>query len=106
MMGSMATVHAQIDRDVERRASEVLERQGLTVEDAVRVMLTRTAEEGALPFDRDSESRIYGDDHPEYDTWFRAKVQQALDDPRPAVSREELDRRMASRRAEALARTR
>jgi DNA-damage-inducible protein J len=105
-MASMATVQAQIDRDIERRASEVLHRQGLTVEDAVRAMLTRTAEEGALPFDRESKAIAYGDGNPEYDAWFRTKVQQALDDPRPPVSREELDRRMASRRAEALARIR
>jgi DNA-damage-inducible protein J len=104
-MEAMATVHAQVDADVEKRASEVLEREGLTVAEAVREMLTRTANEGALPFLKSGdEAAAYGDDNPAYDAWFRAKVQEALDDPRPYVSNEEAKRRMAVRRAELLAR--
>jgi len=39
-----------------------------------------------------------------YDTWFRAKVQEALDDPRPPISHEEARARMEKLKAELLAR--
>lgn len=86
-MATMAIVQTQIDADVEKRAAEVLQREGLTVGEAVRQMLTRTAEDGALPFARETagDAEVFGDDDPEYDAWFRAQVQEALDDPRPAV---------------------
>lgn len=32
-----------------------------------------------------------------YDLWFRAKVQASLDDPRPAIPHDEVERRMAER---------
>lgn len=32
-----------------------------------------------------------------YDRWFRAKVQASLDDPRPAIPHDEVERRMAER---------
>jgi hypothetical protein len=32
-----------------------------------------------------------------YDRWFRAKVQQALDDPRPSIPHDEVVRRMEER---------
>lgn len=35
-----------------------------------------------------------------YDKWFRAQVQEALDDPRPAVSHEEVKKEFAALRAE------
>jgi DNA-damage-inducible protein J len=53
---------------------------------------------------QDSDTAIFGDDNPEYDAWFRAKVQEALDDPRPFVSNEEAKRRMMKRRKELLSR--
>jgi DNA-damage-inducible protein J len=95
-MAANALVQARIDDDVKERATAVLEKQGLTISDAVRILLTRTANEGAAPFTPVSQEA--------YDAWLRAKVQEALDDPRPAISREELDRRMAGRREAARAR--
>jgi DNA-damage-inducible protein J len=38
----------------------------------------------------------------EHDAWFRAKVQQALDDPRPAVPHKQVEAQFAKRRAKAL----
>jgi hypothetical protein len=38
----------------------------------------------------------------EHDAWFRAEVQKALDDPRPAIPHEEVRRRFARRRAAAI----
>jgi len=106
-MGAMAIVQAEVDADIEKRASEVLEREGLTVAEAVREMLTRTAIDGVLPFLKfDDETAAYGENNPEYDAWFRVKVQEAIDDARPFVSNEEAKRRMSARRAELLARAR
>ena len=66
----MTTVPAQtrIDAAIKARAGGVLERMGLTVSDAVRILLTRIAAEGALPAGLTVDSQAY-------DVWFRAKVQ-------------------------------
>ncbi len=50
-MASNAVVRSRIDADVKDRAAEVLDRMGLTVSDAIRIVLTRVANENALPFD-------------------------------------------------------
>jgi DNA-damage-inducible protein J len=92
-MPSTALVQTRIDPDVKDRAAAVLGAMGMTVSDAVRILLTRTANEGALPFG-------FGDADA-HDTWFRAKVQEALDDQRPAVPNEEVERQFARRRAAA-----
>jgi antitoxin (DNA-binding transcriptional repressor) of toxin-antitoxin stability system len=39
---------------------------------------------------------------PEYDAWFRAQVQEALDDPRPGIPNEEVEAEFAQRRAATL----
>jgi DNA-damage-inducible protein J len=36
-----------------------------------------------------------------HDVWIRAKVQEALDDPRPAIAHEKAEARFAGRRAAA-----
>lgn len=41
----------EIDASTEREAAAVLEAMGLTVSDAVRLMLTRVAREGTVPLD-------------------------------------------------------
>ena len=40
--------------------------------------------------------------HVDHDSWFRAKVREALDDPRPAIPHEQVKAYFAKRRAEAL----
>jgi len=94
-MSANALVQARIDLTVKERAAAVLESMGLTVSDAVRILLTRTANEGALPFDLASNTSAH-------DAWFRTKVQQALDDPRPAVPHDKVKAHFARRRAAAL----
>ena len=42
-MASNALVQTRIDADVKEKATAVLENMGLTVSDAVRILLTRTA---------------------------------------------------------------
>ena len=89
-----AIVQASVDAGTEARAAEVLDRVGLTVSDAVRILLTRIANEGRLPADFTADPEAY-------DTWFRAKVQDALDDPRPTAPHEEVSAHFARRRADA-----
>ncbi len=50
-MPANALVQARIDRAIKEEAALVLEAMGLTVSDAVRLLLTRVATEHALPFD-------------------------------------------------------
>jgi DNA-damage-inducible protein J len=50
-MTANAVVRARIDEDIKREASLVLEAMGLTVSDALRMMLTRVAAEKSLPFE-------------------------------------------------------
>ena len=78
-MSSKALVQTRIDPDVKERAAAVLEKVGITVSDAVRILLTRTANEGALPFVLSSNAA--------HDAWFRAKVREALVQPGEAQAR-------------------
>ena len=94
-MAANALVQTRIDAEVKERATAVLEEMGLTVSDAVRILLTRTANEGALPIELISTSEAH-------DAWFRAKVLQALEDTRPDVEDAEADAHFAARRAAAL----
>lgn len=50
-MAANQLVQARIDGAIKVEASAVLAAMGLTVSDAVRLMLTRVAREHALPFD-------------------------------------------------------
>ena len=43
-------VQARVNKDIKEQASVVLAAMGLTVSDAVRLLLTRVAREKALPF--------------------------------------------------------
>ena len=49
-MTANAVVRARIDEQIKEEASAVLAAMGLTVSDALRMMLTRVAREQALPF--------------------------------------------------------
>jgi len=50
-MASNAVVRARIDEHIKEEASAVLAAMGLTISDAFRIMLTRIAQEKALPFE-------------------------------------------------------
>ena len=93
-MPANALVQTRIDADIRDRASAVLESMGLTVSDAVRILLTRTANEGALPIDLVTNNEAY-------DAWFRAKVHEALDDTRPDIPDDQVEAHFAERRAAA-----
>ena len=49
-MPTQDVVRARIDRDLKNEASAVLAKMGLSVSDAIRMMLVRVAAEHALPF--------------------------------------------------------
>ena len=51
MAATDSVVRARIGSDVKNRASLVLAEMGLSVSDAIRLMLVRVANEKALPFD-------------------------------------------------------
>lgn len=95
-MPGRALVQTRIDPAVKERASEVLGAMGMTVSDAVRILLTRTAREGALPIELTVDEAAY-------DAWFRKKVQEALEDRRPDIPDDEVAVHFAKRRAVALA---
>jgi DNA-damage-inducible protein J len=50
-MATDTTVRARIDARVKKKAAHVLEDMGLSLSDAIRLMLLRVAAEKALPFD-------------------------------------------------------
>jgi DNA-damage-inducible protein J len=78
VMAAKALVQTRIDADVKEQATIVLENMGLTISDAVRILLTRTAKEAALPMELLTDNEAH-------DAWFRAKVREALEDKRPDV---------------------
>ena len=49
-MSADSIVRARIDGDTKARATEALSAMGLTVSDAIRLMLLRVADEKRLPF--------------------------------------------------------
>ena len=93
-MAANALVQTRIDAEVKAKATAVLENMGLTVSDAVRILLTRTAKEGVLPLELVSNSSAY-------DSWFRKKVHQALADTAPDLDDSEVEAHFAERRAAA-----
>ncbi len=49
-MSTDTVVRARIDSDTKERASEALQAMGLSVSDAIRLLLLRVADEKRLPF--------------------------------------------------------
>lgn len=72
MTARTSMLHVRIDDDLKVKASETLANIGLTVSDAVRILLTRVAKEGGLPSGLTVDAAAH-------DAWFRAKVQEALE---------------------------
>lgn len=76
-------LHIRVDDQLKAQATEALANVGLTVSDAVRILLTRVTKEGGLPAGLTSDSQAH-------DVWFRAKVQEALADTRPNVPHQQV----------------
>ena len=83
MPAQTSMLHVRVDDQLKTKAAETLAGVGLTLSDAVRILLTRVAAEGGLPAGLTADPEAH-------DAWFRAKVQEALDDPRRAVPHEQV----------------
>lgn len=94
-MAANVLIQTRIDPDVKERATAVLEQLGMTVSEAVRILLTRTANEGTLPF-------TFAVNVEAHDAWFQSKVQDAVKDSGTPLPNEEVKARFAARRATAL----
>jgi|TARA_R110002012_G_scaffold282163_2_gene471828 DNA-damage-inducible protein J len=94
-MAANALIQTRIDAVVKEQATAVLDNMGMTVSDAVRILLTRVAKEGALPVGLTTDPVAH-------DAWFRTKVQEALDDVRPAIPHDQVETHFAKRRAATL----
>lgn len=89
MPAHTSMLHVRVDNQLKNKAAHTLAGVGLTLSDAVRILLTRVAAEGGLPAGLTADPEAH-------DEWFRAKVREALDDPRPAIPHEQaMDRAQA-----------
>ncbi|MCO6387691.1 MAG: type II toxin-antitoxin system RelB/DinJ family antitoxin [Aliihoeflea sp.] len=77
-MAQTSMLHVRVDDKLKEDAGAKLANVGLTLSDAVRILLTRISKEGGLPAGLAVDPEAH-------DTWFRAKVQEALDDKRPTI---------------------
>ena len=83
MAAQTSMLHIRVDDKLKADATEKLANFGLTVSDAVRILLTRIVKEGALPAGLTADPEAH-------DAWFRAKVHEALVDTRPAVPHQQV----------------
>jgi len=82
-MAQTTMVHVRVDEELKTMAAETLADVGLTISDAVRILLTRVTAEGGLPAGLTADPAAY-------DAWFRKKVQESLDDERPALAHQDV----------------
>lgn len=82
-MARTSMLHVRIDDQLKMEAAEKLANVGLTVSDAVRILLTRIAKEGGLPAALTADPEAY-------DAWFRAKVRESLDDTHPSIPHQQV----------------
>lgn len=83
MPAKTSMLHVRVDDALKAQATEALAGVGLTLSDAVRILLTRVAREGGLPAGLTADPDAY-------DTWFRAKVREGLEDDRPTLPHSEV----------------
>lgn len=83
MPAHTSMLHVRVDNQLKNKAAHTLASVGLTLSDAVRILLTRVAAEGGLPAGLTADPEAH-------DKWFRTKVREALDDPRPAIAHEQV----------------
>ena len=82
MPARTSMLHVRVDDKLKSQASNALSEVGLTLSDAVRILLTRVAAEGGLPAGLTADPDAY-------DRWFRAKVHDALSEDTPPISHDE-----------------
>ena len=82
-MAHTSMLHVRVDDDLKADAAKKLASFGLTVSDAVRILLSRITKEGGLPVGLTADPEVH-------DAWFRNKVKEALADTRSTVSHEQV----------------
>ena len=83
MPAQTSMLHVRVDDRLKARAAEALNGVGLTLSDAVRILLTRVVAEGGMPAGLTTDPYAY-------DPWFRAKVKEAIDDPGPGIPHDQV----------------
>lgn len=78
-MAHTSMLHVRVDDELKADATKKLASFGLTVSDAVRILLTRITKEGGLPVGLTADPAAH-------DAWFREKVIEALADTQTSVS--------------------
>lgn len=71
-------LHVRVSDELKNEAAQRLADVGLTVSDAVRILLTRVTKEGGLPVGLAVDPQAH-------DAWFRNKIREALEDARTTV---------------------
>jgi len=82
-MAHTSMLHVRVDDRLKADAAEKLAGVGLTVSDAVRILLTRVSKEGGLPAGLTTDQATH-------DVWFSEKVLQALADKGPGISHQQV----------------
>lgn len=77
MANHSSMLHVRVDDQLKADATQKLANFGLTISDAVRILLTRVSQEGGLPLGLTADPDAY-------DAWFRAKVIESMKDVRPS----------------------
>lgn len=83
MAARTSMLHVRIDDHLKTEAAETLAGFGLSVSDAVRILLTRVVKEGGLPAGLAVDPEAH-------DAWFRTKVREALADPGAGLPHEQV----------------
>jgi DNA-damage-inducible protein J len=83
MTSRTSILYTRIRDRLKTGAAEKLPNVGLTISDAVRLLLTRVAKEVLLPAGLAADADAY-------EAWFRAKEQEALTDNRSSTSHGEV----------------
>ena len=73
MPAHTSMLHVRVDDRIKAQAADALAGFGLTLSDAVRILLARVATEGGLPAGLVMDAEAH-------DAWFRAKVREAMND--------------------------
>ena len=82
-MAHTSMLHVRVDDKQKTDAAKKLASFGLTVSDAVRILLARITKDGGLPVELVTDQKTH-------DAWFRNKVQEALVNMQPTVSHKQV----------------
>ena len=83
IMAQTSMLHVRVDEKLKADAAEKLASFGLTISDAVRILLTRVTKEGGLPVGLTADPEAH-------DAWFRDKVKKALADSEQTVPHQQV----------------